>query len=118
MTSETLRVTIFGRMTRVNPRDGSVERGHRVRLSRLWDVLDFMSRTSDRRASGSGVGAGVLIRAIEPTFGVAIMERESRRPADAQTMAQRPGRLSEALAIDRRLDGIAPLPAGPLWLRS
>ena len=63
------------------------------------------------------VGAGVLIRAIEPTIGVAIMER-NRGVARLQDLARGPGRLCVALAIDRRLDGIDLCQAGPLWLGS
>ena len=64
-----------------------------------------------------GVGAGVLIRAIEPTLGVKIMER-NRGAQDVRDLARGPGRLTEALGIDRRLDGIDLCQAGPLWLGS
>ncbi|HTR12377.1 MAG TPA: DNA-3-methyladenine glycosylase [Roseiarcus sp.] len=65
----------------------------------------------------SGVGAGVLIRAIEPTDGVGIMER-NRGTQRVRDLARGPGRLCEALGIDRRLDGIDLCQAGPLWLGS
>jgi DNA-3-methyladenine glycosylase len=64
-----------------------------------------------------GVGAGVLIRAIEPTHGIAIMER-NRGTARVRDLARGPGRLCAALEIDRRLDGIDLCQAGPLWLGS
>jgi DNA-3-methyladenine glycosylase len=64
-----------------------------------------------------GVGAGVLIRAIEPTVGVTIME-QNRGAERARDLARGPGRLCEALGIDRRLDGIDLCQAGPLWLGS
>jgi len=64
-----------------------------------------------------GVGAGVLIRAIEPMFGVAVMER-NRGTERAQDLARGPGRLCEALKIDRRLDGVDLCQDGPLWLGS
>ena len=63
----------------------------------------------------SGVGAGVLIRAIEPTHGIRIMER-NRGTERVRDLARGPGRLSAALAIDRRLNGIDLCQAGPLWL--
>ena len=63
----------------------------------------------------SGVGAGVLIRAIEPTHGIRIMER-NRGTERVRDLARGPGRLSAALSIDRRLDGIDLCQAGPLWL--
>jgi DNA-3-methyladenine glycosylase len=65
----------------------------------------------------SGVGAGVLIRAIEPTDGITIMER-NRGIARARDLARGPGRLCVALGIDRGLDGIDLCRTGPLWLGS
>lgn len=64
-----------------------------------------------------GVGAGVLIRAIEPMAGVDIMER-NRGTSQVRNLARGPGRLAEALAIDRQLDGVDLCQAGPLWLGS
>ena len=64
-----------------------------------------------------GIGAGVLIRAIEPTEGVAIMAR-NRGAVGERDLARGPGRLCAALAIDRRLDGIDLCQVGPLWLGS
>jgi DNA-3-methyladenine glycosylase len=64
-----------------------------------------------------GVGAGVLIRAIEPIEGIAMMQR-NRGTERLQDLARGPGRLCAALAIDRRLDGIDLCQAGPLWLGS
>jgi DNA-3-methyladenine glycosylase len=63
----------------------------------------------------AGVGAGVLIRAIEPTIGVAIME-QNRDTDRVRDLARGPGRLCQALRIDRRLDGIDLCHVGPLWL--
>jgi DNA-3-methyladenine glycosylase len=65
----------------------------------------------------SGVGAGVLIRAIEPTDGIGIMER-NRNTTRLRDLARGPGRLAAALGIDRRLDGIDLCRAGSLWLGS
>ncbi len=61
------------------------------------------------------MGAGVLIRALAPTHGIAIMER-NRGTSRLRDLARGPGRLCAALAIDRRLDGIDLCRAGPLWL--
>jgi DNA-3-methyladenine glycosylase len=62
-----------------------------------------------------GVGAGVLIRALEPRDGIAIMQRNRgiEKPRD---LARGPGRLAAALRVDRRLDGIDLCREGPLWL--
>jgi DNA-3-methyladenine glycosylase len=65
----------------------------------------------------SGVGAGVLIRAIEPIDGIAIMQR-NRGSERVRDLARGPGRLCAALGIDRGLDGIDLCQAGPLWLGS
>lgn len=54
--------------------------------------------------------AAVLVRAIEPTEGLEVMRRLRTKP-DAKTMPDRdlcrgPGRLCQALAIARSLDGV------------
>jgi len=64
-----------------------------------------------------GMGAGVLIRAIEPTDGITIME-QNRGTTRVRDLARGPGRLCAALQIDRRLDGIDLCQPGPLWLGS
>jgi DNA-3-methyladenine glycosylase len=59
-----------------------------------------------------GVGAGVLLRALEPLEGMDLMlDRRGRLP-----LATGPGRLCTALGIDRRQDGLDLCGAGPLWL--
>jgi DNA-3-methyladenine glycosylase len=63
----------------------------------------------------AGVGAGVLIRALEPLEGIALMQR--RRGTDTlHDLARGPGRLAAALAIGRDLDGIDLCIKGSLWL--
>ncbi|TPL82915.1 DNA-3-methyladenine glycosylase [Mesorhizobium sp. B2-3-14] len=62
-----------------------------------------------------GVGTGVLIRALEPLEGVAIM-RLNRGVERLRDLARGPGRLAAALRIDRSLDGIDLCRKGPLWL--
>lgn len=76
--------------------------------------ISFMLNVSSETL---GVGAGVLIRAIEPTIGVETMER-NRNTVRVRDLARGPGRLSEALGIDRGLDGIDLCQAGPLWVGS
>ncbi len=62
-----------------------------------------------------GVGAGVLIRALEPFEGISIM-RLNRGIERLRDVARGPGRLTAALRVDRRLDGLDLCRAGPLWL--
>jgi DNA-3-methyladenine glycosylase len=62
-----------------------------------------------------GVGAGVLIRALEPIEGIAIMAR-NRGTERLRDLARGPGRLAQALSIDRSLDGLDLTQKSPLWL--
>lgn len=62
-----------------------------------------------------GIGAGVLIRALEPLEGVPIMQL-NRGIERSRDLARGPGRLTAALRIDRRLDGLDLCREGPLWL--
>jgi DNA-3-methyladenine glycosylase len=62
----------------------------------------------------AGHGAGVLIRAIEPTHGLDRM-RERRKLDDPRVLCSGPGRVGQALGVDRRLDGL-PLDRPPFLL--
>ena len=62
-----------------------------------------------------GIGAGVLLRAIEPLDGIALMKK-IRKTEKLTDLARGPGRLAEALQIDLRLDGTDLCAKGPLWL--
>ncbi|MDF3152561.1 DNA-3-methyladenine glycosylase [Mesorhizobium sp. XAP10] len=62
-----------------------------------------------------GVGTGVLIRALEPLEGIALM-RLNRGIERLRDLAREPGRLAQALRIDRSLDGLDLCRKGPLWL--
>jgi DNA-3-methyladenine glycosylase len=62
-----------------------------------------------------GTGAGVLIRALEPREGIAIMQL-NRGTDRLRDLARGPGRLTAALRIDRSLDGLDLCREGPLWL--
>ncbi len=62
-----------------------------------------------------GIGAGVLIRALEPLDGIPLMQR-NRRVENLHDLTRGPGRLTAALDIDRRLDGVDLCRMGPLWL--
>jgi DNA-3-methyladenine glycosylase len=62
-----------------------------------------------------GVGAGVLLRALEPLDGIVEMQR-FRGGASLLDLARGPGRLAQAMQIDFRQDGLDLCAAGPLWL--
>jgi DNA-3-methyladenine glycosylase len=66
-------------------------------------------------AEEPGVGAGVLLRAIEPLEGINLMKR-LRKTDKLRDLARGPGRLAAALQIDQRLDGVDLCASGPLWL--
>jgi DNA-3-methyladenine glycosylase len=62
-----------------------------------------------------GVGAGVLIRSLEPIEGIAILQhnRGTERLLD---LARGPGRLAAALRVDLGCDGVDLCQRGDLWL--
>src|SRR6476619_3126733 len=59
-----------------------------------------------------GIGAGVLIRALEPLEGIPIM-RLNRGIERLRDLARGPGKLTMALRVDRRLDGLDLCREGP-----
>jgi DNA-3-methyladenine glycosylase len=74
--------------------------------------LSYMCNVAAERR---GIGAGVLLRALEPLEGISVMQRR-RGTTGLTELAKGPGRLATAMAIDRRCDGIDLCAAGPLWL--
>jgi DNA-3-methyladenine glycosylase len=62
-----------------------------------------------------GTGAGVLIRAVEPLEGLRFMQRR-RGTTSLLDLARGPGRLAQAMDIDKRLDGVDLAAKGQLWL--
>jgi DNA-3-methyladenine glycosylase len=66
-------------------------------------------------AEPAGIGAGVLLRALEPLDGVALMQRR-RETVRLYDLARGPGRLAAAMGIDLQQDGIDLCGDAPLWL--
>jgi len=64
----------------------------------------------------AGHGAGVLIRALEPTHGLALMQAR-RGVDDPRLLCSGPGRVGQALGIDRGFDGLG-LDAPPFALNA
>lgn len=97
---------------------GLTERNRSLFLERGHAYVYFIYGRSwmlNVSAETPGVGAGVLIRAIEPRDGVSIM-RLNRGTGPLRDLARGPGRLAAALRIDRSLDGLDLCRRGPLWL--
>jgi DNA-3-methyladenine glycosylase len=96
----------------ITPRNRALfmDRGHAYVyfIYGCWHALNVCGETP-------GVGAGVLVRSIEPLEGIEIMR--ARRRVDREVdLARGPGRLATALAIDRSLNGVDLCAEGPLWL--
>jgi DNA-3-methyladenine glycosylase len=72
----------------------------------------FMLNVSGESA---GIGAGVLIRALEPLSGLDAMQR-ARATTKATDLTRGPGRLAQALSISFAHDGVDLCAAGALWL--
>jgi DNA-3-methyladenine glycosylase len=94
------------------PRNRSLflERGHAY-VYFCYGSSFMLNVSSEAR----GIGAGVLLRALEPLEGLATMERRrgTRRELD---LTRGPGRLAQALGIDFEQDGLDLCARGPLWL--
>jgi DNA-3-methyladenine glycosylase len=87
-----------------------LERGHAY-VYLAYGVSWMLNVSSEAK----GVGAGVLIRALEPLEGIAIMAA-NRGTERLRDLARGPGRLAHSLRIDRSLDGLDLCKEGPLWL--
>jgi DNA-3-methyladenine glycosylase len=59
-------------------------------------------------SEAEGVGEGVLLRALEPLYGT----------EHTLNLMRGPGRLTAALEVDRRFEGIDLFTPGPLWIGS
>src|SRR5580658_5474837 len=87
-----------------------LRRGHAY-VYLAYGVSFLLNVTSE----APGVGGGVLVRAIEPLEGIELMagSRGRTRLAD---LGRGPGRLTKALQVDLRQNGLDLCVAGPLWL--
>ena len=87
-----------------------LERGHAYVYFTYgsWFLLNVTSEAP-------GVGGGVLLRAVEPLEGIELMASScgTTRLAD---VGRGPGRLTKALQVDLRQDGLDLCAPGPLWL--
>jgi DNA-3-methyladenine glycosylase len=97
---------------------GRTPRNKTLFLDRGFAYVYFIYGTSymlNVSAEEPGIGAGVLLRAIEPLEGINLMKR-FRKTDKLADLTKGPGRLASALQINRRLDGVDLCADGPLWL--
>jgi DNA-3-methyladenine glycosylase len=88
-----------------------LERGHAY-VYFAYGSAWMLNISSEQR----GIGGGVLVRAIDPLEGVALMEK-NRGVSISRDLTRGPGRLAAALRIDKSLDGVdLCAPKSTLWL--
>jgi DNA-3-methyladenine glycosylase len=85
----------------------------RAYVYRIYGIYDCVNVVT----GSEGAGEAVLIRALEPVLGIALMQ-ERRGMTDRRALCSGPGKLTQALGITRELNG-ASLLDGPLqvWSR-
>lgn len=84
---------------------------HRAYVYQIYGTLFCFNLSSEK----DGRGAGVLVRALQPLEGLDLMRR--RRGVQAERdLCRGPGRLCQALAIDRSFDGADLATDRRLWL--
>ena len=66
-------------------------------------------------SEAGGIGAGVLLRAVQPMHGIEHMQR-SGKPQKLTDLARGPGRLATAFKVDRRHDGLNLFSSKELWV--
>ena len=105
----------------MTPRNRSLfkEAGHAY-VYLCYGTSYLLNVSSERR----GTGAGVLLRALEPVAGIDHMRRArklvrgARKDRRLLDLARGPGRLTSAMQVDLRHDGIDLFAEGPLWIGS
>lgn len=80
------------------------------RIYGMHDCLNFVTEQDD-------VPGAVLIRALEPLEGIDLM-RQRRGLEDLKQLCSGPGKLAQALAIDRTLNKVDVTKPGPLLVRA
>lgn len=99
----------FRGMTRRN-QSMFLERGHAYvyRIYGIWCCVNVSSESRD-------IGAGVLLRALEPVDGIDLM-RQRRSIEKVTELMRGPGLLCSAMGIDLKLDGVDLCNSAKLWL--
>jgi DNA-3-methyladenine glycosylase len=96
----------------MTPRNRSLFLEHGHSYVYLCYGTSYMLNVSSEAA---GIGAGVLLRALEPLHGIEQMQRNAGGSKPTH-LARGPGRLASALKIDRRHDGLDIFRAEELWI--
>jgi len=100
----------FGRTARTAPMFGAGGHAYVYLIYGLHTCLNVVSGPEGRAGA-------VLVRALAPLLGEAVMRERRGRPHDAAArLAAGPGRLTQALAIGRELDGHDLTLPHQLWL--
>ncbi|HTU83601.1 MAG TPA: DNA-3-methyladenine glycosylase [Candidatus Acidoferrales bacterium] len=84
---------------------------HRAYVYLIYGVSHCFNLSSEP----DRVGAGVLVRALEPLVGIELMQKR-RGGAPPSQLCRGPGRICAALAIDRSMNGIDVFTDPKLWL--
>jgi len=87
-----------------------LQRGH-VYVYRAYGISMMLNISAERE----GIGAGVLIRAVEPLTGLDTMARR-RGVEDPVKLTNGPGKLAQAFGIDLTLDGMPYGTGNGIWL--
>jgi DNA-3-methyladenine glycosylase len=98
----------------ITPRNRSLflERGHAYVY--LCYGTSYLLNVSSEAA---GIGTGVLLRALEPMYGTEHMRTKSR-PIKLMDLTRGPGRLTAALRINLKQDGLDLFDGTHLWIGS
>jgi DNA-3-methyladenine glycosylase len=96
----------------VTPRNRSLflEHGHAY-VYLCYGTSYLLNVSSEAR----GIGSGVLLRALEPLYGSEHMQRNVRL-VKLNDITRGPGRLTAALRVDRRHDGLNLFTDEQLWI--
>jgi DNA-3-methyladenine glycosylase len=99
----------FRGMTQRN-RSLFLERGHSY-VYLCYGTSYMLNVASEAR----GIGAGVLLRAVEPLHGIEHMQRGAKAQK-LTDLARGPGRLTTAFKVNRRHDGLNLFSSAELWI--
>lgn len=99
-----------GKRIRNAPLYGPVGHAYVYFIYGMYYCLNFVSRDMQKAPAG-----GVLIRAVEPLAGIAYMEHK-RHGHSLYALTNGPGKLTQALSINRNLNGHTVMAKGPLYV--